>query len=153
MCVDSELEGSDEGERQTHREGGGGCVWHVFGRILTLFSLQREYMQDRLSWEREEKLVVSAWYEMVSNESFLFTHTHARAHTHTHAHTHTGAHDAPQVFAGETFGSSQLIPESAESLSLQETDLHSHPLPCGPTSPSLHVSSAVFCVCVHVCDE
>lgn len=26
--------------------------------------LEREYSQDRMAWEREEKLVVSAWYEM-----------------------------------------------------------------------------------------
>jgi len=30
----------------------------------TIERLEREYSQDRLAWEREEKLVVSAWYEM-----------------------------------------------------------------------------------------
>ena len=36
--------------------------------------VQREYGQDRLSWEREEKLVVSAWYEMVScSYTLLYT--------------------------------------------------------------------------------
>jgi uncharacterized coiled-coil DUF342 family protein len=30
----------------------------------TIERIEREYSQDRLSWEREEKLVVSAWYEM-----------------------------------------------------------------------------------------
>ncbi|CAI8020668.1 Probable RNA-binding protein 19 [Geodia barretti] len=29
--------------------------------------IERDYMTDRLSWEREEKLVVSAWYEMVGS--------------------------------------------------------------------------------------
>ena len=32
---------------------------------------QRDYMADRLSWEREEKLVVSAWYEMVGGVQCL----------------------------------------------------------------------------------
>ena len=30
-----------------------------------LEQLEREYHQGRSSWEREEKLVVSAWHEMV----------------------------------------------------------------------------------------
>ena len=55
--------------------------------ILCLYT-QREYSQDRLAWEREEKLVVSAWYELVRPflfcmitfffffKHFLFTRTH-----------------------------------------------------------------------------
>ena len=38
--------------------------------ITFLAFFQRDYMTDRLSWEREEKLVVSAWYEMVGGVPF-----------------------------------------------------------------------------------
>ena len=43
------------------------CPLHILCVLSPLSSLsQREYSQDKLAWEREEKLVVSAWYEMVS---------------------------------------------------------------------------------------
>lgn len=34
-----------------------------------LEQLEREYHQGRTAWEKEEKLVVSAWHEMVSKSS------------------------------------------------------------------------------------
>ena len=75
-------------------------------------------MTDRLSWEREEKLVVSAWYEMVGGAPFEQV-------AHAHAHTpfgpplcSIGSHDAQEVFPGATAGTSHLISQSSESLSL-----------------------------------
>ena len=76
-------------------------------------------MTDRLSWEREEKLVVSAWYEMVGGVPFYEFHTHTHTHTpFTPPLCSIGSHDAQEVFPGATAGTSHVISQSSESFSL-----------------------------------
>ena len=90
QCWGATTQDSATGERYTAWETRGETVvLQTTAPSLTMLCLpQRAFEQERQTRDREEKLILSAWYNLVSSLCCETESTRLLSHSHLHVHEH-----------------------------------------------------------------